>query len=55
LIEYQPLSDDALDGHIEALRLGHLTIIEPVGLLVEIPEQMKWLNAGLGSAQSALQ
>ena len=39
---------------IEALRISHPTIVEAKCLFVDVPEQMKWLNADVGAMQLPL-
>ena len=51
----QPLADDAASDLQESARVTILALIEPEYLLIQIPEQMKWLNAHVSSLKPALQ
>ena len=41
LIECKTLADDASNGEIESLGIGHPTMIETERLLIEVPEQVE--------------
>jgi hypothetical protein len=55
LIKRQSLADNALYRFTEALRVRHVSAIEPIRLFVKIPEQMKRLNAYISAANPTLQ
>ena len=49
------LADDSLDAHGEALGIVHLPIVVAERLFVNVPEQVKRLDAHVGAFQSALE
>jgi hypothetical protein len=50
----QALADDLTDADIEALRIGHLAIIEAERLLVDIAEQVERLDTDISAMQLSL-
>jgi hypothetical protein len=51
----QALAGDLTDSDVEALRIGHLAVVEPERLFVDVAEQVKGLHADIGPVQAALQ
>src|SRR5438552_270284 len=51
----QPLSSDRRADLPEALAIIVLSFIEPEGLLVQVPAQMRRINADVGSLEGAFQ
>jgi hypothetical protein len=51
----QALADDALGRAEEAHAIGHLPIVEPEGLLIQVAEEMERLYADVGSLDRALE
>ena len=50
----QPFADDLTDTDIESLRIGHLAVVEPKRLLIDIAKQVEWLDTDVGSVQLPL-
>jgi hypothetical protein len=44
LVERNALADNTGNGYAEALPIGHRAIVEAIGLLVEITEQVERLD-----------
>ena len=55
LIPGEPLADDLRSSLLEPFVVVHLfsSIVEAVGLFVQISKQMLWFHAHIGSAESA--
>lgn len=51
----QTLADDLTNADIKPLGISHFTIIKSECLLVDIPKQVKRLDADVGTVQTALQ
>jgi hypothetical protein len=57
-IPRQPLADNLTDGGIKTIRVLQrlavfvLAVVVAVCLLVQVPEQVKWLDADVGSVQA---
>jgi len=50
----QALSDDLTHADVETFRIGHLAIVEPESLFVDVAEQMERLHADVGAVQLPL-
>jgi len=50
----QPFADNLTDANIETLRIGHLAIVEPESLLIDVAKQMEWFDADVGAVQLPL-
>src|SRR4051812_21526166 len=48
-------ANDLLHDGGEPFRIGHLTRVKPESLLIDIAEEVKWLNTDVGSVQATLQ
>lgn len=51
----QTLADDALGRAEEAHPVGHLAVVEPEGLLVQVAEKVERLDADVGSLDRPLE
>jgi hypothetical protein len=50
----QPLADDLTQADVEPLGIGHLAIVEPESLFIDVAEQVKRLYADVGAVQLPL-
>jgi len=55
MIICKPLANDPANCNAEPLAVGHLAIVEPEALFVEVPEQVKWFDRNVGPMQPTLQ
>src|SRR5260221_1744339 len=51
----EPTANDGAQRTDEAACIGILPLVEPEGLLIEVAEQMEWLDADVGSPDAALE